>query len=81
MEYYLKMPADDLETLTYESNLLGIDNGFGVFWAGSAPKALMNIVNNEPEALGSLKILTDTGRVYSIKEFLNNIQKLKVRIK
>tara|TARA_Y100000004_G_scaffold159493_1_gene186390 strand:+ start:401 stop:553 length:153 start_codon:yes stop_codon:yes gene_type:complete len=49
MDYYLKMPGDTLENLTYDSNLLGTDNGFGVFWAGQGMKILLKIVNEEPE--------------------------------
>lgn len=81
MDYYLKMPGDTLENLTYESNLLGTDNGFGVFWAGQGMKILLKIVNEEPEALGVLEILTDTGRKYSVTEFMDNIEKLNVRMR
>ena len=82
MQYFIVMQGESLENCMNETNLLGEDNGFGVFWAGSGLKALMNIVNNHPDyILGkALDIVTDKGDFLTVEEFLKSIEKLKVRI-
>ena len=37
-----------------------------------------NIINNEPELLGDIKIVDEQGKSYSITEFLDKIKKLKI---
>ena len=76
------MQGEPVENCLNETNLLGEDNGFGIFWAGSGLRALMNIVNNHPEYLigKGVGIITDKGKHLSIEEFLKSIEKLKVRI-
>jgi len=76
------MQGEPVENCMNETNLLGEDNGFGVFWAGSGLEALMNIVNKHPEYLvgKSIDIITDKGQYLTVEEFLKSIEKLKVRI-
>jgi len=76
------MQGEPVENCMNETNLLGEDNGFGVFWAGSGLEALMNIVNKHPEYLvgKAVDIVTDKGQYLTVEEFLNAIEKLKVRI-
>tara|TARA_R100001594_G_scaffold96338_1_gene130547 strand:+ start:492 stop:719 length:228 start_codon:yes stop_codon:yes gene_type:complete len=59
---------------------LGTDNGFGVFWTDQGMRVLMNIVNNHPERLSKTKILTQQGNEMTVGEFLEKIEKLKVRV-
>ena len=82
MQYYILMQGEPVENCMNETNLLGEDNGFGVFWAGSGLEALMNIVNKHPEYLvgKAVDIVTDKGQYLTVEEFLNAIEKLKVRI-
>ncbi len=82
MQYYILMQGEPVENCMNETNLLGEDNGFGVFWAGSGLEALMNIVNKHPEYLvgKSIDIITDKGQYLTVEEFLKSIEKLKVRI-
>ena len=37
-----------------------------------------NIINNEPELLENIKIKNEQGKSYTITEFLDKIQKLKI---
>ena len=82
MQYYILMQGEPVENCMNETNLLGEDNGFGVFWAGSGLEALMNIVNKHPEYLvgKAVDIITDKGQYLTVEEFLKSIEKLKVRI-
>jgi len=76
------MQGEPIENCMNETNLLGEDNGFGVFWAGSGLRALMNIVTNHPEYLvgKAVDIITDKGNYLTVEEFLKSIETLKVRI-
>tara|TARA_R100000900_G_scaffold58310_1_gene47152 strand:- start:228 stop:482 length:255 start_codon:yes stop_codon:yes gene_type:complete len=82
MQYFIVMQGESLENCMNETNLLGEDNGFGVFWAGSGLEALMNIVNSHPEYIEgkALDIVTDKGEFLNVEQFLKSIEHLKVRI-
>ena len=82
MQYFVLMEGEPIENCMNETNLLGEDNGFGVFWAGTGLKALMNIVQNHEDYLIGKKvnIITDKGQEMTVEEFLKAIEKLKVRI-
>jgi hypothetical protein len=78
MQYFILLPGDTEKDALNEANLLG-ESSFDVFWAGTGLKILMHMVNNEPEALMTAKIMSDSGKKLSITEFLDEIKKLKVR--
>jgi len=80
MQYFILTPGDTKESAMYDSNLLGEDNGFGVFWSGQGLKILMRMVETDPDMLQVVEIKTDKGDVLSVSEFLEKIEKLKVRI-
>tara|TARA_R110002153_G_scaffold251164_1_gene408075 strand:- start:148 stop:402 length:255 start_codon:yes stop_codon:yes gene_type:complete len=82
MQYFILMEGESVENCINDTNLLGEDNGFGVFWAGTGLKALMNIVeNHEDYILGkAVNIISDKGQDLSVEEFLKAIDKLKIRI-
>ena len=75
MEYLLVHSDEQDSYLT-----IGTDNGFGVFWADQGLKALMNIVETQPDKLTSVKIKTDKNETLTVGEFLEKIEKLKVRV-
>ena len=75
MEYLLVHSDEQDSYLT-----IGTDNGFGVFWADQGLKALMNIVEKQPDKLTSVKIKTDKNETLTVGEFLEKIEKLKVRV-
>ena len=76
MDYFLLHNEQSDAYLT-----IGTDNGFGVFWADQGLTALMNIVDKEPEKLTKVQIKTDQNHTLNVSEFLEKIDKLKVRIK
>ena len=80
MKYYVMLPADTEESAMFESNELGENTGFGVFWAASGLMFLMNIVDTKPEILPDITIKTEKGNKLSVEEFLTEIKGLKVRI-
>tara|TARA_R100000734_G_C3319058_1_gene114164 strand:+ start:5487 stop:5717 length:231 start_codon:yes stop_codon:yes gene_type:complete len=73
---YLLLHKDETESYL----TIGTDNGFGVFWADQGLKALMNIVEKDPDRLSTLVIKTDRNETLTVGEFLERIEKLKVRI-
>ena len=81
MQFFLLMPGDSEEDTLNEANLLG-ESSFGNFWAGTALKTLMNVVDKDPELLPLMKIRTDmSNKIFSIEEFLTVIQKHKIRMR
>ena len=74
MEYFLISKGEPDAHL-----LIGTDNGFGVFWGDQGLTALMNVVANSPEKLTELQIKTDKNQSMDISQFLENIEKLKIR--
>ena len=75
MEYLLVHNDEQDSYLT-----IGTDNGFGVFWADQGMTALMRIVESQPDQLTTIKIKTDKNETLTVGEFLERIEKLKVRI-
>jgi hypothetical protein len=73
MDYYLIHKSQPLDYL-----LIGTDS-LGSFWPDQGLQALMNIVENTPEALTEVEIKTSSNKVIDIVEFLDRIKKLRVR--
>ena len=81
MQFFLLMPGDSEEDTLNEANLLG-ESSVGTFWAGTALKTLMAVVDKDPELLPLMKIRTDmSNKIFSIEEFLTVIQKHKIRMR
>tara|TARA_R110001632_G_scaffold64399_3_gene153034 strand:+ start:551 stop:793 length:243 start_codon:yes stop_codon:yes gene_type:complete len=78
MEYYLLLPNDSEQDALNEANLLGTKS-FDSFWPGSGLMVLMTLVQDNPEALLSVRIKSDDGKSHGVAEFLEIISKLKVR--
>lgn len=81
MEYYLLMPGDTEADVLNEANLLG-EASFQVFWAGSALKTLMKMVDSQPELLPLVRIKTNMSvKELTIEQFLTAIGKLQIRMR
>jgi len=80
MTYYIMLPGDSEKEVYFDSNLLGENTGFGVFWAGSGLKVLMEMVDKNPDMLPDVSIKTDKGKTLSVEEFLTQIKGLKIRV-
>jgi hypothetical protein len=63
MQFFLLMPGDSEEDTLNEANLLG-ESSFGTFWAGTALKTLMTVVDKDPELLQQFpNIIKESGEV------------------
>ena len=78
MKYFLLGPKDTEEDAYFDSNELG-EVSFDTFYPGSALKVLMEVTNSNPELLEQFTILNDRKERLSISQFLESIEKLKIR--
>lgn len=76
-EYFIFLKDDNRHDLSYDPNVLGTES-FGKFYAERGMAVLENIVENHPEMLQSTTIITDKGTKFTITEFLDKLNKLKV---
>ena len=76
MQYYLLAEGDKRSS---EHHVLIGESSFGVFWADQGLKALFRIVEEAPDLLPSVKIVTDLGVELNLAQFLEELDKLKVR--
>ena len=77
MTYYIKMSDDTQHELMFDSNILG-NESFGTFYTEKGMKSLMSILDNHPELLEATTIVTDTGIKFTVTEFIDRLNKLKV---
>ena len=80
MNYYILYPDDTMDDVIKDTNQLGEDNGFGVFWASTGFRILQKLINEQHDIINHLSIVTDRGKYITIEQFLDKISKLKVRI-
>ena len=66
------------ENLMFSSNILG-EESLGSFYPEQGWIALNNMINTSPESLGNYTILDEKGGKYTITEFLDIVEKLKVK--
>lgn len=76
-EYFIFLPDDDPTDIQYDPNVLGKES-FGTFYAERGMETLENIVERHPELLQDTTIVTDTGIKFTITEFLDKLNGLKV---
>ena len=79
MMYYILYPGNDEKDTVNDINQLG-EQSFKVFWAYKGFELLMKAVDQNHFLLKNFVIKDETGKNYSIEEFLDKIKKLKVRI-
>lgn len=72
MIYYIMLPNDNQFELT-DANVLG-EISFNKFNRNDGFTVLNNIVEKHPEVLPTVKILDQTGKHYTIEEFLNIVE-------
>jgi len=75
--YYIKLPDDTNEELQFDANILG-NESFGTFYAERGMRSLHAILNKHPELLQSTRIVTDSGIDFTITEFMDRLDKLKL---
>ena len=76
-EFYIFLSDDDKTQVQYDANILGRES-FGTFYAERGMQTLETIIERSPSHLKDTEIVTDQGTKYSITEFLDHLNKLKV---
>ena len=76
MDYYL-INKDEQDAYL----LIGTDNGFGVFWADQGLHAIITVIQKTPEKVNKMQIKTDSNQSLTITQFMEKIEKLKIRVK
>ena len=79
MQYFILLPGDTEKDCIKDTNLLG-EVSFNTFYAGLGLKALMKMVDRNPELLPSVLIKTDKNTTLTVEQFLTEIQTLKVKM-
>ena len=79
MQYFILPSGYEQHDLMNENYLLG-DQSFKVFWAGTGFERFQKIVEEAPDVLEHIIIMDDTGKHYSVEQFLDKIKKLQIRI-
>ena len=66
------------ENLMFSSNILG-EESLGSFYPEQGWIALSNMMNNSRESLPNYQILDEQGKTYTVTEFLDVVEKLKIK--
>ena len=78
MTYYLLLNGDTEKDVIYETNVLG-EESFGVFYPSIGFSIMSKIINDRPELLEDIKILDDHKTSHSITEFLDKLDKWRIK--
>ena len=62
----------------FSSNQLG-EESLGSFYPEQGWVALNNMINNSPESLPNYTILNEQGKIFTLTEFLDLVEKLKIK--
>lgn len=76
-QYFILLPGDTEKDTVLDSNLLG-ESSFNTFYPGSGLRALMHIVDRNPELIPDIRIISDKSKLFSVEEFLDVIKNLRV---
>ena len=80
MVYYILGKNEDKENLMFSTNILG-EERFGSFYPEQGFIALHNIIHTKPEKINDFSIIDEQGKKYSVTEFLDVVEKLKIMSK
>ena len=78
MTYYLLLENDSEKDVIYETNVLG-EESFETFYPSIGFMILQRILNDKPEIVETIKILDDKKNLYTIEEFVNKLEKWKIK--
>ena len=78
MTYYLLLSGDKESDTMFDSNILG-EESFKVFYPSLGFSLLNRIIHKEPELLEQIKIKDEQNKSYSITEFLDKLEKWKIK--
>ena len=77
MVYYILGKKEDKKNLMFSTNILG-EESFGSFYPEQGFIALHNIIHTKPEKINDFSIIDEQGKKYSVTEFLDTVEKLKI---
>ena len=78
MTYYLLLNGDTEKDVIFDTNVLG-EESFGVFSPSQGFGLLHKIINDKPELLDEIRIIDDHKKPHTITEFLDNLDKLRIK--
>ena len=78
MTYYLLLSGDSEKDTLYETNVLG-EESFKVFYPSMGFNMLHKIINQKPELIEDIRILDDHKTSHSITEFLDKLDKWRIK--
>ena len=78
MTYYLLLKGDSEKDVAYETNVLG-EESFEVFYPSIGFILMNKIINQRPELLEDIKILDDHKTTHTITEFLDKLEKWRIK--
>ena len=78
MTYYLLLKGDTEKDVLFETNVLG-EESFETFYPSIGFMILQRILNDRPEIIETIRILDDKKKPYTIEEFLDKIEKWKIK--
>ena len=78
MTYYLLLSGDSEKDALYETNVLG-EESFETFYPSIGFMILQRILNDKPEIIETIRILDDKKNPYTIEEFVNKLEKWKIK--
>ena len=78
MTYYLLLKGDTEKDAMYETNVLG-EESFEVFYPSIGFILMNRIINDKPEIIEHIEILDDHKTPYTITEFLDKLEKWRIK--
>ena len=78
MTYYLLLKGDTEKDVMFETNVLG-EESFGVYYPSIGLILMNKIINQRPELLEDIKILDDHKTSHTITEFLDKLEKWRIK--
>ena len=78
MTYYLLLSGDSEKDALYETNVLG-EESFETFYPSVGFMILQRILKDKPEIIETIKILDEKKNPYTIEEFVNKLEKWKIK--
>ena len=78
MTYYLLLKGDTEKDVMYETNVLG-EESFEVFYPSIGFILMNKIINERPELIEGIEILDEQRIPYTITEFLDKLEKWRIK--
>jgi hypothetical protein len=76
-QYFILLPGDTEEAVFLETHLIG-ESSFTSFYAGTGFKVLKKIIENKPELMPDVRIISDENKRFSVEEFLEILKSFRI---